>query len=154
MNREQNTEIEQLRKKLDVESRIKGEAMGRLETMKQEVQVMEGSDHSTLDIWKEKCRQLIDICRNFKEENERLTGQILGRGRDKEENKERESSQYGESGYKEKRGQKEQKEESKKEKESHSETMRHSVINNINYESTVVKQQSRNNMKGSGVSTL
>lgn len=44
------------RKKLDLESRMKTEAMSKLENMRNELQLVEeGTDVGIADIWKEKC---------------------------------------------------------------------------------------------------
>jgi hypothetical protein len=41
--------------------------------MRHELQLIEGGTEVGLaEIWKEKCKKLIEICKSFKDENERL----------------------------------------------------------------------------------
>lgn len=71
--KQREIEIQSFRKKLEVESRIKGEALVKLENLRHELQLIEGgTDVGIADVWKDKCRKLIDICKSFKEENDRL----------------------------------------------------------------------------------
>ena len=65
-----------MRKKLDKESALKQEAMDKLENMRTELQMIEGTDKTQMEEWKDKCRQLIDLCRVFKTENDRLEQQV------------------------------------------------------------------------------
>jgi|LauGreDrversion4_2_1035121.scaffolds.fasta_scaffold454412_1 hypothetical protein len=52
--------------------------MSKLENMRTEIKLIEGnSEIGVADVWKEKCKKLIDICKSFKEENERLYEQSL-----------------------------------------------------------------------------
>ena len=52
--------------------------MSKLENMRAEVQLIEGSSETGLaEVWKEKCKKLIEICKSFKEENEKLQYQSL-----------------------------------------------------------------------------
>lgn len=47
--------------------------MTKLENLRGELSVIEGQDKTSIEIWKDKCKQLIDICKSFKEENEKLS---------------------------------------------------------------------------------
>ncbi len=49
--------------------------MSKLENLRHELQLLEGQDATALEIWKDKCKKLIEICRSFKDENDRLTQQ-------------------------------------------------------------------------------
>lgn len=55
---------------------MKSEAMAKLENLRHELQLIEGQDTSAVDMWKDKCKKLIDICKSFKEENERMQMQM------------------------------------------------------------------------------
>ena len=46
--------------------------MAKLESLRHELQLIEGQDTSAVDMWKEKCKKLIEICKSFKDENERM----------------------------------------------------------------------------------
>ncbi|TNV74776.1 hypothetical protein FGO68_gene17549 [Halteria grandinella] len=66
-------EVQSYRKRIDIESKIKGEALVKLENLRHELQLIEGgTDIGIADVWKDKCRKLVDICKSFKEENDRL----------------------------------------------------------------------------------
>ena len=43
---------------------MKREALEKLEALRTEVKSLEGYDHTT-DNWKEKCRELFEICKDF-----------------------------------------------------------------------------------------
>jgi len=47
--------------------------LSKLENMRAEIQLIEGSSETGLaEIWKDKCKKLIEICKSFKDENEKL----------------------------------------------------------------------------------
>jgi hypothetical protein len=50
--------VQSFRKKIEVESRIKGEALVKLENLRHELQLIEGggSDLGAIEVWKDKCR--------------------------------------------------------------------------------------------------
>ena len=52
--------------------RIKSEAMNKLENLRHELHLIEGQDHSAVEAWKEKCKRLVEICKGFKEENDKM----------------------------------------------------------------------------------
>jgi hypothetical protein len=47
--------------------------MSKLENMRQELSLIEGQDKGAVNVWKDKCKQLVEICKNFKEENEKIS---------------------------------------------------------------------------------
>ena len=64
------------RKRLYQESSIKTEAINKFEGMRHELQLIEGGTEVGLaDVWKEKCKKLIEICKSFRDENDRLQRQ-------------------------------------------------------------------------------
>ena len=66
------------RKQIQYESKVKTEALSKLENMRAEIQLIEGSSETGLaEIWKDKCKKLIEICKSFKDENEKLQYQSL-----------------------------------------------------------------------------
>ena len=69
-------EASNLKKKIEHEARLKSEAMSKLENLRQELHLLEGQDQSAVEVWKDKCRKLIDICKSFKDENDKLHGFI------------------------------------------------------------------------------
>ena len=48
------------------------EAMTKLEGLRQELQMIQGNDQVSVGFWKEQCQSLFDICKNLKEDNEKL----------------------------------------------------------------------------------
>ena len=76
VNKAKSMEMQQLKRKFDQEIRLKSEAMGKLEALRQELHLLEGQDQSAVEVWKDKCRKLIDICKSFKDENDKLQSQL------------------------------------------------------------------------------
>jgi len=71
--RQRETITDSFRRKLTLENRVKSEAIAKLEAMRNELLLVEGgADNGIAEIWKDKCRKLVDICKSFKEENDRL----------------------------------------------------------------------------------
>lgn len=56
---------------LDKEKELKLQAYDRLEGMRVEMRALEGKDMKS-DLWKEKCRELFDICKDLERENDDL----------------------------------------------------------------------------------
>jgi hypothetical protein len=46
--------------------------MERLEGLRMEMKMLEKNEGSMTEVWKTKCKELVDICNNFKQENELL----------------------------------------------------------------------------------
>jgi hypothetical protein len=46
--------------------------MNKLDSLRQELQMIQGNDTNSLNFWKEQCQSLFSICKNLKEDNERL----------------------------------------------------------------------------------
>lgn len=53
------------------EEEMKREAMDKLDTLRAEVKQLEGYD-TNVENWKEKCRELFEICKDFENENREL----------------------------------------------------------------------------------
>lgn len=60
-----------LQAQLDKEKELKLQAYDRLEGMRVEMRALEGKDMKS-DLWKEKCRELFDICKDLERENDDL----------------------------------------------------------------------------------
>ena len=52
------------------------QAMTKLETLRNELQMIQGNDQVSVNFWKEQCQSLFEICKNLKDDNERLVGTI------------------------------------------------------------------------------
>ena len=50
---------------------MKQQAFGKLESMRLEMRALEGRDFSN-DLWKDKCKELFEICKDLQKENEEL----------------------------------------------------------------------------------
>jgi NADH:ubiquinone oxidoreductase subunit D len=60
-----------MNKKLSKEREMKLQAYERLEGLRVEMRALEGKDLKS-DLWKEKCRELFDICKDLEKENDDL----------------------------------------------------------------------------------
>lgn len=60
-----------LKNQLANEQELKLQAYDRLEGMRVEMRALEGKDMKS-DLWKDKCRELFDICKDLEKENEDL----------------------------------------------------------------------------------
>lgn len=60
-----------LQMQLEKEKELKLQAYDRLEGMRVEMRALEGKDMKS-DLWKEKCRELFDICKDLERENDDL----------------------------------------------------------------------------------
>ena len=60
-----------LKKKLGHERELKLQAYDRLEGLRVEMRALEGKDMKS-DLWKDKCRELFDICKDLERENDDL----------------------------------------------------------------------------------
>lgn len=76
MGRLNKQEIGHVRRRAKEESNLKVQAMNKLETLRQELQMIQGNDQVSVNFWKEQCQSLFEICRNLKEDNERLVSAI------------------------------------------------------------------------------
>jgi len=57
---------------LQTERTAKQEAFEKLESMRVEMKSMEGKDTIKNDLWKDKCKELYEICRELESENSTL----------------------------------------------------------------------------------
>ena len=53
---------------------MKVHAFDQLEAMRLEIKAIEGKDMSNGDLWKQKCKELFDICKDLQKENDDLKG--------------------------------------------------------------------------------
>lgn len=75
-------EIDDLKRRYLLEQELKKEAFNKLEGLRIELKAVEGPDRATVDIWKDKCRQLIGMCKELQEENDLLQEQLIGDSED------------------------------------------------------------------------
>ena len=67
-------ELRDLNRRFMNENKVKTNAIGRLEMMRQQMKALELNNGSVAAIWREKCKEMADICNELKDENEYLTG--------------------------------------------------------------------------------
>jgi len=60
-----------MKKKYQVEKDMKQQAYTKLDNLRLEMRALEGRDF-TNDLWKEKCKELFDICKDLQRENDDL----------------------------------------------------------------------------------
>ena len=63
--------IGELKRQLQNERELKLQAFDRLEGLRVEMRALEGKDVKS-DLWKDKCRDLFDMCKDLERENEDL----------------------------------------------------------------------------------
>lgn len=68
-------EMQQVLKRLSHEREMKLQAYDRLEGLRVEMRTLEGQDMKS-DLWKDKCRELFDICKDLERENDQLKGLV------------------------------------------------------------------------------
>jgi hypothetical protein len=61
-------EMDDIRAKYDKEHAAKMDAFEKLEAMRLEIKTLEGKDMKN-DLWKDKCRELYDMCSELEQEN-------------------------------------------------------------------------------------
>ena len=81
MRRINEKEIKEVKRRARDETKVKMEAMTKLEGLRQELQTIQGNAESqsqtaSVQFWKDQCQNLFDICRNLKEDNEKLVDHI------------------------------------------------------------------------------
>ena len=64
-------EVQDLKDRLNKEREMKLQAYDRLEGLRVEMRALEGKDMKS-DLWKDKCRELFEICKELEQENEDL----------------------------------------------------------------------------------
>lgn len=70
-NNQKDKEIADLKKQLQNEKELKLQAFDRLDGLRVEMRALEGKDTKS-DLWKDKCRELFDICKDMEHENDDL----------------------------------------------------------------------------------
>ena len=71
VNRANSKKVAGVQRKYQKEKELKGAALGKLENMRLEMRALEGRDY-TSDLWKDKCKELFDICKDLQNENDEL----------------------------------------------------------------------------------
>lgn len=69
-------QMEEMKKLLAAERSAKGQAFEKLDAMRVEMKSLEGKDSVKNDLWKEKCKELYDICRDLEQENSTLKSAV------------------------------------------------------------------------------
>jgi chromosome segregation ATPase len=69
-------EMKQVKRQANEETKFKMEAMTKLESLRQELQMIQGNDQVSVNFWKEQCQSLFEICKNLKEDNENLVDNL------------------------------------------------------------------------------
>ena len=68
-------QLEDLRRQMNKERSAKLDAFEKLDAMRVEMKTLEGKDSVKNDLWKDKCKELYDICRELEQENDGLKTQ-------------------------------------------------------------------------------
>ena len=75
LGHESTKAVQGLKAKLSMERELKLQAYDRLEGLRVEMRALEGKDMKS-DLWKDKCRELFDICKELERENDDLKGLV------------------------------------------------------------------------------
>lgn len=67
--------MDEIKRSLQKERVAKLDAFEKLDAMRVEMKTLEGKDSVKNDLWKDKCKELYDICRELEQENDGLKGQ-------------------------------------------------------------------------------
>jgi len=76
VERRKDVEIREAKGRVLKEQTMKQDVMERLEALRMELGVLEKNEGSMAEIWKQKCRELVEISNKLKEENEELRGKM------------------------------------------------------------------------------
>ena len=63
--------MKEVHKKYEGEKELKDQAFEKLDSLRIEMRAIEGKDFSS-DMWKDKCKELFEICKDLQEENKAL----------------------------------------------------------------------------------
>lgn len=63
--------LHEMKRKYEKERGLKQEAFAKLDALRVEIRALEGREY-TGDIWKDKCKELYELCRVLQRENEEL----------------------------------------------------------------------------------
>jgi len=55
----------------------KKDVLERLESLRMELRMLEKNEGSMAEVWKAKCKELVDICNNLKVENEQYRSRLI-----------------------------------------------------------------------------
>lgn len=70
-------EVKDFRNQYLREIGMKRDVLERLEGLRMELRMLEKNEGSMADVWKEKCKELVDICNKLKGENETMRAKIV-----------------------------------------------------------------------------
>ena len=76
ITRMNNQEIVETKRRASEETKYKMDAMTKLESLRQELQMIQGNDQVSVNFWKDQCQSLFEICKNLKEDNEKLVDNL------------------------------------------------------------------------------
>lgn len=76
IEKKKDNEIVQVRKEYNKELGMKKEVLERLEGLRMELRLLEKNEGSMTEVWKSKCKELVDICNKLKVENDSLRTKI------------------------------------------------------------------------------
>jgi hypothetical protein len=76
VERKKDFEIKEVKNQYFRELGMKKEVLERLEGLRMELRLLEKNEGSMTEVWKSKCKELVDICNKLKTENDTLRGKI------------------------------------------------------------------------------
>jgi len=72
LEKKKDFELKSMRGLYEREINMKRDVMERLESLRVELKLLEKNEGSVADVWKGKCKELVDICNGLKAENDAL----------------------------------------------------------------------------------
>ena len=76
VEKRKDNEIVQVKNQYHKELGMKKEVLERLEGLRMELRLLEKNEGSMTEVWKSKCKELVDICNKLKVENDTLRSKI------------------------------------------------------------------------------
>ena len=70
VERRKDHEVKDVKSQYQRELHLKRDVLERLEGLRMELRMLEKNEGSMAEVWKTKCKELVDICNNLKSENE------------------------------------------------------------------------------------
>ena len=76
VEKKKDYEVKEMKTQYLKELGMKKEVLERLEGLRMELRLLEKNEGSMTEVWKSKCKELVDICNKLKAENDNLRGKI------------------------------------------------------------------------------
>jgi hypothetical protein len=76
VEKRKDKEIFEIKDRYTKEQGLKKDVFERLESLRMELKMLEKNEGSLSDVWKQKCKELVDICNKLRTENDFLKDRL------------------------------------------------------------------------------